>query len=400
MTGPGPGPTLPGVMNEALANTTSRHSGRLRGIAVTALLVAGTLLMVGAGIGIWAQRQALDTDEWVDTSSELLENAPIRTAVGAYLVDELYDSERVEGRIEAVLPPRLDPLAGPAAAGLENAVRDNAPRLLGSAVALNVWRDANRASHETLLKAIDGADVPVDLNLGALLEQVAADTGLPPAAVDKLPPDVAQLQIAPPEEIEKVRTAIDVFRALGWVLFGLAIAAFAVATFLSTDRRRTTLSAGVCLIAAGIAMLAARKLAGQWVVDALADAPNAHAVAGDAWEIATSLMVSVAAGGMLLGLIVVAGAWLVGPGRRATAVRQSAAPTFRDHPAAARVALALLLLLLVLWGPVPWTQQAIPLLIVTAATYVWLEVLMRRTLAEVPASPAVSASPDPAPAAS
>jgi hypothetical protein len=387
-------------MNETLANTAPRRPSRLRSLAVTVLLVAGALFLVGAGIGIWAQRQALDTEEWVDTSSELLENSPIRTAVGTYLVDELYDSEQVEGRIAAALPPRLDPLAGPAAAGLENAVRENAPRVLGSAVALSAWRDANRVAHETLLEAIDGADVPVDLNLGALLEEVAADAGLPPAAVDKLPPDVAQLQIAPPEEIEKVRTAIDVFRALGWVLFGLAIVAFAVATFLSTDRRRTTLSAGVCLIAAGIAMLAVRKLAGQWVVDALADAPNAHAVADDAWDIATSLMVSVAAGGMLLGLIVAAGAWLVGPGLRATAGRRRAAPTFRDHPAAARVALALLLLLLVLWGPVPWTQQAIPLLIVTAAAYVWLEVVMRRTLAEVPASPGATASPDPAPAAS
>jgi hypothetical protein len=79
------------------------------------------------------------------------------------------------------------------------------------------------------------------------------------------------------------------------------------AIFLASDRRRTTLSAGVYLILAGIAMLAVRKLAGDWVVSALADAPNAHAVADDVWSIATSLMFSLAQGGMLLGLIVVAG---------------------------------------------------------------------------------------------
>jgi hypothetical protein len=230
--------------------------------------------------------------------------------------------------------------------------------------------------------------VPVDLDLGGLLEEVAADTGLPPAAADRLPPDIAQLQIAPPEEIEKVRTAIDAFRGIGWVLFGLAVAAFAAAIFLSPDRRRTTLSVGVCLILAGIAMLAVRKLAGDWVVGALADAPNAHAVADDVWSIATSLMVSVAGGGILLGLILVAGAWLAGPATRANQARQAVAPTFARRPAVVRVALALLLLLLILWGPVPWTGQVLPLLLLTVAAFVWLELLMKRTVAELGAIPA------------
>jgi hypothetical protein len=373
-------------MDDAIEAPTPRSHGRMRGVAVTTLLVVGTLLMVGAGIGIWAQRQALDTDNWVDTSGDLLENQQIRTAVGLYLVDKLYDTDEVQQRLASALPPKLEPLAAPAAVGLKQVAERNAPRLLGNALALQAWRDANRAAHETLLKAIDGADLPVDLNLGVLLEQVAADIGVPPDAVDRLPPDVAQLQIAPPEEIEKVRTAIDVFKAIGWVLFGLAVVAFAAAIFLAPDRRRTTLSAGVCLILAGIAMLAVRKLAGDWVVNALADAPNAHAIADDAWSIGTSLMVSVAEGGMLLGLILVVGAYVAGPGKRAVQTRRLAAPAFAQHPAGARVTLAVLLLLLILWGPVPWTQQAIPLLLLTVAAYVWLEVLMRRTVAEFPPS--------------
>lgn len=388
MTGNPLRPDATRVMSDAPAEPAAIRSSRTRGAAVVALLIGGTLLMVGAGIGIWAQRQALDTDNWVDTSSDLLENEPIRTAVGLYLVESLYDSDQVKQRLQTTLPPVLQPLAGPAAAGLKEIARRNAPRLLGSAAALTAWQEANRAAHETLLRAIDGADVPVDLDLGALLEQVAAETGLPPAAVDRLPPDIAQLQIAPPEEIEKVRTAIDAFRAIGWVLFGLAVVAFAAAIFLAPDRRRTTLSAGVCLILAGIAMLAVRKLAGDWVVGALADAPNAHAVADDVWSIATSLMVNVAEGGMLLGLIIVAGAWLAGPGTRAAQARHAVAPTVARHPAAVRVALALLLLLLILWGPVPWTGQVLPLLLLTVAAFVWLELLMKRTVADLRAIPA------------
>jgi hypothetical protein len=99
---------------------------------------------------------------------------------------------------------------------------------------------------------------------------------------------------------------------------------------------------------------------------------------------------SVAQGGMLLGLIIVAGAWLAGPGRRATQMRETAAPVFREPPALARGALAVLLLLLILWGPVPWTQQLVPLALLTVAAYVWLELLMRRTVADLRPVPATS----------
>ena len=35
------------------------------------MLVIGTLLWTGLGFAIWANRQALDTDNWVDTSTAL-----------------------------------------------------------------------------------------------------------------------------------------------------------------------------------------------------------------------------------------------------------------------------------------------------------------------------------------
>ena len=82
---------------------------RGRRIGIGALLVLGTLFWTFFGIGLWAQRQALDTDEWVDTSTELLENEEIRTALGVYLVDQLYQSADVQDRIEEALPPRARP---------------------------------------------------------------------------------------------------------------------------------------------------------------------------------------------------------------------------------------------------------------------------------------------------
>jgi hypothetical protein len=360
-----------------------------RRIGVAALLVLGTLFWTTFGLGLWAQRQALDTDNWVDTSAELLENEEIRTALAVFIVDELYDSEAVQDRLEEVLPPRLEGLAAPAAAGLKEVATRNAPRVLGTAAALSAWEQANRTAHDTLLDIVEngvlGRDVSLDLK--SLVEEVAAGTGLPASAADRLPPNVANLKVATPDELQTIRDLLNLFETLVWVLLALALLSFAGAVALSPDRRRTILNLGLCLILAGIAMLALRRLAGRIVEEALAEAPNAHAVAGDVWDIVTRLMVDVAQGSLLLGFFVMLGAWLVGPGRRATALRRFAAYPLREHAGYVRAGLATLILLLVLWGPVPWTQGIWTILIFTALVFAWLERIRHRTVEEFPDEP-------------
>ena len=357
-----------------------------RRIAVTVLLVLATLLTTAFGFALWAKRQALDTNNWVDTSKALLEDDDIRQAIGLFIIDRLYQSDAVQAQLEQVLPPRLVPLAKPAAAGLKQVAQRNAGRVLGTDAALNAWETANRTAHETLLRIIesDAAKNGVSLELKGLFEQMATATGLPASAVDKLPPEVSSLQVAGPGQLETARNVLDAFKTLIWVLLGLTIAAYAAAIALSRDRRRTVVTVGGCLIFAGIALLAVRRLGGSLVVDALADAPNAHAIADDVWGISTSLLVDVAEGGMLFGLFLVLGAWLKGEGRRATAIRRSSAYSMRVHPGIVRGALAAGILLLVIWGPVPWTQRLWGIAIFTGLAFLWLEWIRRQTLEQFP----------------
>ena len=362
---------------------------RTRSAGVSLLLIVATLLWIAFGVGIWAKRQALDTDNWVQTSDALLENEAVRTALGSFIVDNLFQSADVQQRLEASLPPQLDRLAAPAAAGLKEVARRNAPRLLGSAAALNAWRTANEAAHKRVLQIIDGklANGGVTLDLGELFAEVAAGAGLPPGAADKLPPQVSTLVIAKSDDLETAKGLLDLFKKVVWILLALAVAAFAGAVALARDRRRALVAVGGCLMFAGIAVLAVRSLAGKAVVDALADAPNAHAAAPDVWNIATSLLVDAAQGSLLFGLFLVSGAWLAGEGRRATSVRRASAYPFREQPGLVRAGLGVAILLLIVWGPVPWTQQFWTLLGFTIAAFVWLEWIRRRTLAEFPDEP-------------
>jgi len=339
-----------------------------RRIGVGALLVIGTLLWAALGFAVWANRQALDTDNWVNTSSALLEDDDIRTALGLFIIDRLYQSEEVEAQLAQVLPPRLVPLAKPAAAGLKQVAQRNAGRVLGTAAALQAWETANRTAHETLIRIVESDESgDVSLQLGSLF---------------------TELQIASGDNLQTARDALDLFKTLLWVLLVLAVGTFAAAIALSRNRRRTIMNVGGCLMFAGIALFALRTLGGSAVVNALADAPNAHAVADDAWAIATSLLVDVAEGSFLFGLFLAIGAWLVGEGRRATAIRRLFAYPLRERPGLVRAGLGVAILLLVIWGPVPWTQRLWGIAIFTVLAYLWLELVRRRTLEEFPDEPA------------
>ena len=367
---------------------------RGRRIGVVALLVVGTLLWAALGFAIWVNRQALDTDNWVDTSSELLEDDEIRTAVGLFIVDRLYQSDAVEERLAEVLPPQLVQLAKPAAQGLKEVAQRNAPRILGTDAALQAWEEANRTAHQALIRLVesDVASGDVELDLGTLFEQMASATGLPEDAVAKLPPSVTSLEIASGDNLEAAQDALDLFKTIMWVLLILTLAAFGAAIWLSRDRRSTIIRVGACIIFAGVALVAVRELGGSLVVDALAEAPNAHGAADNAWAIATSLLVDISWGSILFGVFLIVGAWLAGEGRRATSVRRSSAYALRERPGAVRAGLGVAILLLVIWGPVPWTQRWWGILIFIVLAFAWLEFIRRRTLEEFPDQPAPQVS--------
>jgi hypothetical protein len=94
----------------------------------------------------------------------------------------------------------------------------------------------------------------------------------------------------------------------------------------------------------------------------------------------------VAQASVVIGIPVVAAAWLAGPRGPAVALRRALAPTLRDRPGVSYGALALLLLLVIAWGPIPATRMVLPVLVTIGLAAAGLEVLRRQTAAEFPAS--------------
>src|SRR3954451_6597195 len=109
---------------------------------IVAVLAVAILTGFGAVVATWVKRQALDTNNWTNTSSQLLENQKIRTALGAYLVDQVYTNVDVQARLRQLLPPQVAGLAGPAAAELRQVATRAAPELLARPAVQQLWKNS------------------------------------------------------------------------------------------------------------------------------------------------------------------------------------------------------------------------------------------------------------------
>ena len=362
---------------------------RLRRTAIALVVVASILLFLG-GFAVWANRQALKTDDWVETSTELLEDEEIETAVSAFLVDELFSAVDVEAELAGVLPPRLQPLAGPAASGLRELAGRISLRALQNPKVQQLWANANRAAHDQLLAVVEGddegaltsTDGVVTLDLKMLIEQVGAQVGIDVAG--KLPAEIGTIEILRSDEISAAQDAVKVLKALAYGLILLALAIYALAIWLARGRRRETVRAiGFGWIVVGIAILVVRELAGNALVEQLSSTAGVEPAVNATWTIGTSLL-SASAGALIgYGVVVVIGAALAGPGVAGTAFRRGLAPLF--HSLAASYGVLLVIVLLVfLAAPTEGTQRLAPSLVLLVLMVAGFEALRRKVVADFP----------------
>ncbi len=355
------------------------------------LIVVATLLAFFTIFAVWANRQLLDTDNWTDTSSKLLENDEIRGQVATFLVDELYANVDVKGQIEAALPPRAAPLAGPAAGGLRQVFEQGTDRLLATERAQTRWEQANRRAHAAFIQVIEGdGDVvstsggDVVLDLKALLGQTQERAGVGGRAADRLPADAAQIRILQSDQLGLAQDLVNFFETLVLVLVLLTFGLYALALYLARGWRREALRAcGVGFIVAGAGALLARSLGGGAVVDSLAKSEGVRPAVEATWEISTSLLKEAAGAMVAYGIVIVVAAWLAGPTGLAVATRRALAPYLRE-PRFAWGGLAVVVLLILAWGPTPATRKVLPALLLIALLIAGVEVLRRQTAREHP----------------
>jgi hypothetical protein len=355
---------------------------RRRGVVYTLIVVASLILFL-AVFAVWANRQLLETDTWTDTSTKLLEDEEIREQVSFFMVDTLYANVDVQTELQQALPPRLQPLAGPAAAGLRQLTLRLADQALQRPRVQELWEDANRAMHEQLIDVVEhGGDEDVNLDIGTIVTQLGDQLGVDVAG--RVPAGAAQIEVLPNDELSSIQKAVDVLRGLAIVLTVLALALFGLAIYLAEGWRREALrSVGFAFIVVGVIVLVVRALAGDAVVSSLGSTESVRPAIADTWSIATGLLSAQGGAMIFYGLFIVIGAWLSGPMGFARTARRAITPIL-ERRVIAYSALGLLLLVLFIWSPTPGFERLPTALLLIALSIVGLEFLRHRAITDFP----------------
>ena len=209
---------------------------------------------------IWVNRQALNTDNWVNTSDKLLQNEEVKTQLSNYLADELFANVDVQAELEKTFPPRLAPLAGPAAGACTSSPLRSPKGRWKPPRPKALWSTANRAAHEALLKILndEGSAVStgggeVTLDLKSLLSESSGQLGVAGKLASKIPADAGQLTILKSDQLSTAQDIAKLVRNLPIVLTLLALLLYGLAIYLAGPRRRQALrSVGFGFIVAGV----------------------------------------------------------------------------------------------------------------------------------------------------
>lgn len=372
------------------ASESGSAPGNRRALPIALVVIAAVLLFVGT-FAIWVKRQVLETDTWVDTSTELLANEAIQDALATFLVDELYSNVDVAGQLESRLPADVKPLAGPVSGALRQLADEVARKVLAEPKVQDLWEEANRAAHTQLLEIIDDRSEAIStghgvvtLELGRILDRITSQLGLPEGLAAKLPAEAAQLEVLNADELESAQKAAKLLRTAAWVLTAIVLLLYALAIYLAGGRRRETLrAAGISFVLVGALVLIAHRIGGNQVVAALSDVASADSAVDAVWNIGTSQLTEIANGLILYGIFIVIAAWLAGPTAIATAIRSAITPWYR-RPLIAYATLVVVLILIFWWNPTEGTSRLGVSLILIVLLTIGTEFLRRQVIREFP----------------
>jgi hypothetical protein len=384
------------VTASAVAPSPSR--GRIIGVRV--LLVVGVLLVVVSILSTYVKREALDPDQFRQTSQELIADPQIQEQVAAKMVDALFENVDVSAELSDALPPNLQSLAGPLA-GISQGFADTAAqKLLARPKVQDAFVELASVSQSQFVNVLHGdrkllvtSNGNVVLDLRPLVLRLGDRFGFVDNLATKIPQESTQVTILQSNDLDTARKVTHWLEQVANYIWIFAVLAWVGAIWLARGRRRQEVRAlGIGLAIVGVLVLLIRFFAGKYLVDNLVASETVRPAAGDAWDIITQSLADAGWVALAAGVLVAIGAWLIGPGDRAIAARAAAAP----HLARTGVAWGafVVLMAVVLWIlPIQMFRTTAVLVIASALGFV----VLRRQVAAEAAADAGGSVPIPPP---
>jgi hypothetical protein len=273
-------------------NQERRRGSRSRSVLVVVLVVLTCISMLVAIVGLWARRNVLDTNRFVDRVDALAADPAVQEALAVRLTDELMTLIDPRAFFEEVLPDRGDILAVPLANAVEGFVRDQVESFIASDTFQQLLVGVVERAHSLASRVLEGdidlpeaADGTVTLNLLPLVEEILAriseaspeifgrQIDIPDITVDDLPEEAiarlesalqvdldsrfGQIVVYEKDRLQSVQDAVRIFQAVVVVSVILTVLFAAGALWMSRRRRRTLIQ---LLVGAALTLVVLRRL--------------------------------------------------------------------------------------------------------------------------------------------
>ncbi|MFI8277360.1 hypothetical protein ACIGBH_21075 [Streptomyces sp. NPDC085929] len=321
--------------SEAARRPPPHH--RVRAFLSAVLIVIGCVLAPLGIVAAWTADIVGDTDRYVATVAPLASDPDVQAAVANRVTGAVMEHLDLPALLEGVAPddrPLLAKGLGKLGDGLEGAVRsfvhEKAQDVVASKAFDTIWTGANRTIHTSLVRALTGNDEgavqikndSVTLDLAPVIEQVKTrlvDAGL--SVAGKIPEIHTDFTVLRSDDIGRVKTGFRLLELAGLWLPILAVILAAVGVLLSAHRRRTLIASALGFAAAALILGIALTVFRTVYLNALPDTVSQPA-AGAVYDAMIRLLRITVRAVVVLGVLLALAAWLSGPGRRATVVRE------------------------------------------------------------------------------
>jgi hypothetical protein len=310
-----------------------------RWTAAVVCLFIGCLLLPIWAIALYARTVVFDTDRYVATVAPLARDPAVRNAVADRITAEVFAAidingltrRAIDGLVKQGAPAELAMLQQPVVNGVHSFARTQVHNVVSSDVFAQAWEQANRAAHAGLVNALKGnkggaievENGVVSVNLGAFIELIKprlVAAGVPFA--DRIPSVNLSFPILQSDQISRIQRAAGWLDTLAIPLVILAFLFLAAAVWLAPGRRRMLSVAGFGMAAALLALLGALAVGRSYYLGHLPPNTLPQDAAAVIWDTMTWQFEARLQTVVVVGLVIGLGAWVVGPGQLARALRR------------------------------------------------------------------------------
>ena len=305
---------------------------RWRRILVGVLVVIVCILAPISAVAVWINHTLLDTDQYVATVGPLAGDPAIQQATANRVTTAVITGTGIEKKIKDALPPKAAFIAPSVTNGLESFVHQAALKFLSSDRWQSIWEKANRLAHKEVVTILKGEGTKtintkkgqVVIDITPVAERV--QKRLESAGVDVLARTGGkgiphQVVLIDSESLGKVQGLVKALDSVAIVLPILTLLLLAIALALSPRRRRTLLRAAIGIAFAFALLLVVFNLLRSVYLDSLPKSVSEDAAAAVYDQLLSFLRDSLRVLFAVFAVIAI-GAWLAGPGRYATLIRE------------------------------------------------------------------------------